>query len=153
MLEKYLYILVISAVPIIEQRGAIPLGILVYDLNPFLVTFVSYIGSLLAMVFVIFAFTPIFKWLGKTKVLKWFYDYIDKKVNKGKKQVEKYEFWGLVLFVAIPLPFTGVWTGSAIAAFMQMDKKKAIVSVCLGAAISAVAIAIISFLAPKLLGY
>lgn len=153
MIEQYLYILGISAIPIIEQRGAIPVGILVYHLNPYLVTLVSYIGSLIPMFFVIFFFTPIFKWLGTKKILKWFYDFVDRKVTRGKDKVEKYEIMGLALFVAIPLPVTGVWTGSAIAAFMQMNKKKALLSVSLGAAISAVIIAGICYVAPKLLGY
>ena len=64
MLQQYLYILGISAIPIIEQRGAIPIGILVYNLDPVLVTLVSYVGSLIPMFFVIFCFSPIFKWLG-----------------------------------------------------------------------------------------
>jgi len=153
MLQQYLYILGISAIPIIEQRGAIPIGILVYNLDPVLVTLVSYVGSLIPMFFIIFCFSPIFKWLGTKKILKWFYDFVDKKVTKGQKKVEKYETIGLSLFVAIPLPVTGVWTGSAVAAFMQMNKKKALISVSVGAAISAVVIAIICYVAPKLLGY
>ena len=60
---------------------------------------------------------------------------------------------GLAIFVAIPLPVTGVWTGSAIAAFMQMDKKKAFLSVSAGAAMSAIIITLICYIAPKLLGY
>lgn len=153
MLKQYLYILAISAVPIIEQRGAIPVGILLYNLDPVLVTLVSYVGSLIPMFFVIYCFTPIFKWLNTKKILKWFYDFIDKKVKKGQKKVERYETMGLAIFVAIPLPVTGVWTGSAIAAFMQMDKKKAFVSVSAGAAMSAIIITLICYIAPKLLGY
>lgn len=153
MLKQYLYILAISAVPVIEQRGAIPLGILLYKLDPVLVTLVSYVGSLIPMFFVIYCFTPIFKWLSTKKILKWFYDFVDNKVRKGKEKVERYEVIGLAIFVAIPLPMTGVWTGSAVAAFMQMNKKKAFISVSIGAAISAIIITIICYVAPKLLGY
>ena len=153
MLKQYLYILAISTVPIIEQRGAIPVGILLYNLDPVLVTLVSYVGSLIPMFFVIYCFTPIFKWLSTKKILKWFYDFIDKKVKKGQNKVERYETMGLAIFVAIPLPVTGVWTGSAIAAFMQMDKKKAFLSVSAGAAMSAIIITLICYIAPKLLGY
>ncbi|HHT96040.1 MAG TPA: small multi-drug export protein [Clostridia bacterium] len=153
MLKQYLYILAISAVPVIEQRGAIPLGILLYKLDPVLVTLVSYAGSLIPMFFVIYCFTPIFKWLSTKKILKWFYDFVDNKVRKGKEKVERYEVIGLTIFVAIPLPMTGVWTGSAVAAFMQMNKKKAFISVSIGAAISAIVITVICYVAPKLLGY
>ena len=153
MLKQYLYILAISAVPVIEQRGAIPLGILLYKLDPVLVTLVSYVGSLIPMFFVIYCFTPIFKWLSTKKILKWFYDFVDNKVRKGKENVERYYVIGLAIFVAIPLPMTGVWTGSAVAAFMQMNKKKAFLSVSIGAAISAIVITVICYVAPKLLGY
>lgn len=87
------------------------------------------------------------------KILKWFYDFVDNKVRKGKEKVERYEVIGLTIFVAIPLPMTGVWTGSAVAAFMQMNKKKAFISVSIGAAISAIVITVICYVAPKLLGY
>jgi len=138
-------------VPLIEQRGAIPLGIIVHDLNPWLVFIVSFLGSLVPVPFILFFFSHIFEWLGKTRILRWFYEFIDRKVNKGRDKVEKYERWGLMIFVAIPLPTTGLWTGSAVAAFLKMDRKKAAVYIIAGGLISATVITILSLVFPAML--
>lgn len=152
-MREFFDVLVLSMVPLIEQRGAIPLGIIVYDLNPFAVFAVSFLGSLIPVPFILFFFSRIFEWLGKTKILGWFYRFIDRKVNKGRAKVEKYEKWGLIIFVAIPLPTTGLWTGSAVAAFLQMDWKKASIYIVTGGLISAAAITALSMLFPAILGY
>lgn len=149
-MKEFLEVLLLSMVPLIEQRGAIPLGIIVYNLNPLAVFAVSFLGSLVPVPFILFFFSFIFEWLGKTKILKWFYDFIGKKVEKGRGKVEKYEKWGLMIFVAIPLPTTGLWTGSMVAAFLKMDKKKAAFSIILGGLVSAVIITALSLLFPAL---
>ncbi len=149
-MKEFLKVLLLSMVPLIEQRGAIPLGIIGYNLNPFAVFAVSFLGSLVPVPFILFSFSYIFEWLGKTKLLKWFYDFIERKVEKGKGKVEKYEKWGLILFVAIPLPTTGLWTGSAVAAFLKMDKKKAAIYIILGGLISAAIITALSMIFPAL---
>lgn len=149
-MKEFIKVLLLSMVPLIEQRGAIPLGIIGYDLNPLAVFAVSFIGSLVPVPFILFFFSYIFEWLGKTKLLKWFYDFVEKKVEKGKGKVEKYEKWGLIVFVAIPLPTTGLWTGSAVAAFLKMDKKKAAVYIIIGGLISAAAITALTMIFPAL---
>lgn len=152
-MKEFIEVLLLSMVPLIEQRGAIPLGIIVHNLNPWLVFIVSFIGSLVPVPFILFFFSYIFEWLGKTKLLKWFYDFVERKIQKGKGKVEKYEKWGLIIFVAIPLPTTGLWTGSAVAAFLKMEKKKASVYIVIGGFISAVLITAMSLIFPALLGY
>jgi len=139
-----------SAVPILEQRFSIPLGIFAYHINPFIVFITAFIGSLLPVPFILFFFSYIFEWLGKTKILKWFYDFVDKKVQKGKGKIDKYEKWGLIIFVAIPFPTTGLWTGSAIAAFLKMDKKQAFKYVFIGGLISATIITAVCLLLPEI---
>ena len=148
MLEL-LKVFLLSAVPIIEQRGSIPLGIWVYEINPIIIFITAFLGSLLPVPFILFFFSHIFEWLGKTKLLKWFYDFVDKKVQKSKDKIEKYEKWGLIIFVAIPLPTTGLWTGSAVAAFLKMDKKKSFKYVFIGGLISATVITLICVLLPE----
>ncbi|HPJ22628.1 MAG TPA: small multi-drug export protein [Clostridia bacterium] len=150
-MKKILEVFLLSMVPLIEQRGAIPLGIIVHDLNPWLVFIVSFLGSLVPVPFILFFFSHIFEWLGKTRILRWFYEFIDRKVNKGRDKVEKYERWGLMIFVAIPLPTTGLWTGSAVAAFLKMDRKKAAVYIIAGGLISATVITILSLVFPAML--
>jgi len=150
---KLLYIFLISMVPLIEQRGAIPVGIIAYHLNPLTVFLVSLLGSAVPAPFVYFFFNRILAWMKTNKILPKFTAFIEKKVQKGAKQVEKYMEIGLTIFVGIPLPTTGLWTGSAIAAFLGLDFKKSMVCVFLGGIISAIIITVISVVAPAILGF
>jgi uncharacterized membrane protein len=140
-----LKVLILSAVPLVEQRGAIPLGILFYKINPATVFIVSYLGSLLPVPFVLILFNVVFEWLKKFKFLNGFNNFVDKKVRTGSKKIERYKEIGLIIFVAIPLPTTGLWTGSAIAAFLGLDFKKSFLCVALGGIISAAIITAILY--------
>jgi len=139
-------------VPLIEQRGAIPVGILGYQMNPWLVAIVSLLGSFIPAPFIYFFFNKIFAWMKTIKLFDKFTNFVEKKVQKGSKQLEKYKEIGLITFVGIPLPTTGLWTGTAVAAFMGLDFKKSMVCVFLGGIISAALIAIFSVVAPALVG-
>ena len=149
---KLLYIFLISMVPLIEQRGAIPVGIIGYHINPLTVFLVSLLGSAVPAPFVFLFFNRILAWMKKKKFLPKFTDFIEKKVQKGAKQVEQYMEIGLTIFVGIPLPTTGLWTGTAIAAFLGLDFKKSMACVFLGGIISAIIITILSVAAPAILG-
>jgi uncharacterized membrane protein len=150
---NYLKVILISAVPVIEQRGAIPLGILLYDMNPVLTCALSFLGSLLPVPFVLLLFNIVFDWMKKIKFFNLFSRYIQKKLDKGSKKVEHFKYWGLLIFVAIPLPTTGLWTGSAIASFLGLDFKKSFLYIAGGGIISAVAITILTGVFPAFLGY
>ena len=139
-------------VPLIEQRGAIPVGILVYGLNPWLVAIVSLIGSFIPAPFIYFFFNKIFAWMKTIKLFDKFTNFVEKKVQKGSKKLEKYKEIGLITFVGIPLPTTGLWTGTAAAAFMGLDFKKSMICVFLGGIASAILITVLSIAAPALLG-
>ncbi len=139
-------------VPLIEQRGAIPIGTIAYNINPFLVFFISLIGSFVPAPFVYFFFNKILAWMKTIKAFDKFTNFVDKKIQKGAKKIEKYTEIGLITFVGIPLPTTGLWTGSAIAAFLGLDFKKSMVCVFLGGVISAAIITALSVAAPAILG-
>jgi uncharacterized membrane protein len=139
-------------VPLIEQRGAIPVGILGYQMNPWLVAIVSLIGSFIPAPFIYFFFNRIFAWMKTIKLFDKFTNFVEKKVQKGSKKLEKYKEIGLITFVGIPLPTTGLWTGTAAAAFMGLDFKKSMVCVFLGGIISAILITVLSMAAPVLVG-
>ena len=138
-----------SAVPLIEQRGAIPYGI--FSGQPaWLVFLVSLAGSILPVPFILLLFNQIYQWL-----LKWqFFDrvvkHIDKKIAKNQATFEKYEELALIIFIAIPLPTTGLWTGSAIAYFLKLDFKKSLFCAVLGGIISATIITALCVLIPGL---
>ena len=150
---ELLHIFLLSAVPLIEQRGAIPVGIIAYQIHPLTVFVVSFLGSLLPVPFILLLFNAIFEWMKKVKSLSRFTRYIEKKVTTGSAKIEKYKEIGLIAFVAIPLPTTGLWTGSAVAAFLRLDFKKSFFCVALGGIISAAVITLLSMLFPALIGY
>ncbi len=140
-------------VPLIEQRGAIPVGTIAYNLNPFLVFFVSLLGSAVPAPFVFLFFKKILGWMKTIKFFDKFTGFVERKIQKGAKKMEGKTEAGLIIFVGIPLPTTGLWTGSAIAAFLGMDFKKSMVCVFIGGIISAVIITAVSVTAPALLGF
>lgn len=151
-MKKILSIFIWAAVPLLEQRWAIPNGIIIQDLNPFVVFIAAYLGSLLPVPFIMFFFEKIFNFLGKYKAFSWIYRFIEKKITKNKKKFEKYKELVLITFIAIPIPTTGVWTGTAIAAFLKFDFKKSLFCSAIGAFISALIITLMSVFFPKLLG-
>ena len=122
-LIPFAIIVFISAIPLIEQRGSIPIGILLYDLNPALVFLTCLFGSLIPAPIILLLFNPIFNWLKKFKFLNWFTGFVEKKLQKNTPKLEKYKEIGLIIFIGIPLPTTGVWTGSAVAAVLGLDMK------------------------------
>lgn len=142
----------ISAVPLIEQRGAIPIGIIGYNINPYIVMFVSFLGSLLPVPFILLLFNKIFTWMKKYKRLEKINNFIENKLRKNSGKMEKYKEIGLIIFVAIPLPTTGLWTGSAVASFLGLDFKKSFICTALGGVCSAVIITILSVVFPAVLG-
>lgn len=134
-LSNELLVFVISLFPIIELRGAIPVGF-VLDMNPWVLYILAVVGNLLPIPFILLLIRPIVQWFLKTKYFRRFGLWLEAKVEKHKHKVEKYEFWGLCLFVAIPLPGTGAWTGALIAAFLGMRLKKALPPIILGVLIA-----------------
>lgn len=126
-----LIILFTAAMPIIELKGAIPIGISL-GLSPLLSASISFLGSIIPVPFILFGLRPIFAYLQKFRYFNKFIKYITKKsLSKGGK-VQKYGAWGLFLFVAIPLPGTGVWTGSLIATLLNIRFKWAFIAIFLG---------------------
>ena len=151
-LIPYAIITFISAIPLIEQRGSIPIGILLFNLNPALVFLTCLFGSLIPAPIILLLFNPIFNWLKKFKFLNWFTGFIENRLQKNTPKIEKYKEIGLIIFIGIPLPTTGVWTGSAVAAVLGLDMKKSLFCALLGALISAIILTVLSFFAPAILG-
>jgi uncharacterized membrane protein len=83
--------------------------------------------------------------MGTTKKLKGISEWLNKKAEKNKPKIDKYGFWGLVLFVGIPLPGTGAWTGSLVAGLFEMDRKKSLLAVMIGSLLASVIMMIFSF--------
>ncbi|MEO0077256.1 MAG: small multi-drug export protein, partial [candidate division WOR-3 bacterium] len=112
-----LTIVITAMLPIIELRGAIPLGINFYQISWYKVVLLSLIGNLLPILPILYLLDTISKLLSRISVFKKFFNWLFTRTRKRSKIIEEYEMLGLTVFVAIPLPMTGAWTG-AIAAFL-----------------------------------
>lgn len=141
---KELIVFIISLMPILELRGGLIAAALL-GLNVVPAFIICLIGNLLPIPFILWLITPIFNWLKKTKHLSKLVDKIEKKALKKKDKIEKAEFFGLLFFVGIPLPGTGGWTGSLIAALIDMDKRKALCAITLGVILAGLIVGSLSF--------
>lgn len=129
---KLLQTFLISMVPVIELRGAIPYGV-ARGLTFWQAIPVAIVGNLVPVPFIIVFIRKIFAWL-RTKSA-WLNGLVTKLENRALSKtdtVKKYAFWGLFLFVAIPLPGTGAWTGALIAAMLEMRVKEAFPAIAFG---------------------
>lgn len=135
MLFGYLATFFISMIPIIELRGAIPVGVLTFHLSYFESFIISFIGNILPVYFIVKYIRPIFNLLGRIKILKkiidWATEKATKKISESTK-LQKGALLGVYLFVAVPLPGTGAWMGSLIANFLDLPAKKAVPVIVLG---------------------
>lgn len=137
-------VILTAALPIIELRGAIPVGISL-GLSPIHATILAFIGSIIPVPFILFTIRPIFNYLKTTKTFKKLVQKLtDRSMSKNSRKVQKYGVWALVLIVAIPLPGTGVWSGSLAAALLDMRFKYAFPAILVGNLIAGILIMIIS---------
>ena len=128
----------IAMVPVLELRAAIPAGVIA-GLNLQAVLAAAIMGNLLPIPFIIVFIRKIFKWMqSKSPRLANIVAKLEAKADKKKDKVLKYEFWGLMLFVAIPLPGTGAWTGALIAAMLDMQLKRAFPAIAVGVLTAAI---------------
>ena len=129
---------VMAMVPIIELRGAIPYGAGIAGLPIWQATLIAVLGNLLPVPFLVVFTRDVFALMRKKSdklnsiVLR-----MERKADKNKDVVLRYEFWGLVILVAIPLPGTGAWTGALVAAMMDMQLKRAFPAIALGVVVAA----------------
>jgi uncharacterized membrane protein len=136
-------VLLTALMPVIEVRGAIPVGISL-GLSPLNTAFISVVGSMIPMPVVFFSIRPVFTYLKGTRLFRNMVNRIIRRSLGKSGKVQKYGVWGLALFVAVPLPGTGVWTGAIIAALLDIRFKRAFAAILLGDVIAAVAIMLVS---------
>ena len=143
---KEIIIFIISMVPILELRGGLlAAGPAFLDVAMWRAIPICIIGNIIPVPFILLFITKIFDWLKGTKKIKPLVEKLENRAMNKKDQIERYQFWGLVLFVGIPLPGTGAWTGSLIAALLGMKFRKAFPAVILGIFIAAFIMTILSY--------
>ena len=141
-----LCVLFCSMLPIIELRGAIPMGA-AFGLPWWQTYIIAVIGNMLPVPIILLFVKSVLNWMAGCKV-KFFNKVANKmfeKAEKNREKIEKYAFWGLTLFVAIPLPATGAWTGTLVAALFDMKFWKSLLSALIGVMIAGVVMTLISY--------
>ena len=133
-----------AMLPIIELRGAIPLGAAI-GLPWYSNFIVSIIGNLLPVPFILFFIKAVLNFMKKTKAFAKVALWIEAKAEKHKSALDKGAFLGLLLFVAIPIPGTGAWTGSLIASLAGIKISKSIVAITLGVLLAGVIMTLASY--------
>ncbi|MBQ8576740.1 MAG: small multi-drug export protein [Clostridia bacterium] len=143
-MKNYLYILLISMVPLIELRGAIPVGTAL-GLAWYANLALCVIGNMIPVPFILFFIEKIFAFMKRYEKLGKIAVFFEEKGEKNKEKVTKYATWGLLVFVGVPLPGTGAWTGALVAALLKMDKKTAILSIFGGVVLAGIIVTLISY--------
>ena len=144
-IPSWLVVLLVSMMPILELRAGLFVAKFL-NLNLWAAIPICVVGNIIPIPFILLFIKKIFKWLGKTKLFHKLIDKLEKRAMKKSSALSKGEFWGLVLFVGIPIPGTGAWMGSLIAALLEIDFKKAIVAELVGIVIATIIISILSYL-------
>lgn len=143
-LSPKVMILLLSTLPVTELRASIPIGILVLKQDVKIVFLFSIIGNMIPIVPIYFFLQPVSRALSKTKYMRMFFDWFFKKAKKKSGLIEKYETIGLMLFVCIPFPGTGVWTGCTIASLLRMRFLPTFIAATLGVIIAAVIVTVLT---------
>ncbi|MBR4261737.1 MAG: small multi-drug export protein [Bacilli bacterium] len=143
-LGKNITIFIISLLPLIELRGGLIAAALL-NVSFIKAFIICYIANILPIPFILLLIKAILDWMRKTKLFKGIVNWLDKKVEKKKGRIEKYGYYGVLLFVGIPLPGTGAWTGALIATMLNMEKKKTFLYIALGVLLAGIIMSILSY--------
>ncbi len=141
---KEILIAIISIMPILELRGGLIAAALLHA-NPVTSFIVALIANMLPIPFILWFITPLFKKLKQFRAFDKWIEKLERRALKKKDKIEKAEFWGLLLFVGVPLPGTGAWTGCLIAAILDMNKKKSLLAACLGVLLAGIIMMVVSY--------
>ncbi|HZJ18509.1 MAG TPA: small multi-drug export protein [Patescibacteria group bacterium] len=147
MLENNLLKVFISAMlPITELRGALPLALLHYRIDIVTAYFITVIGNMIPVIFIVFLLDPVQKFLSsRSRLFRWFFQKLFERTrSKHTKRFETMEEIALITFVAIPLPMTGGWSGALAAFVFGISPKKSIPLIFLGVAIAGVIVSILT---------
>ncbi len=145
-MKNYIYVFLVAMVPLIELRGAIPIAYGIHTANPEFNIPLSYIiiaiGNMLPVPFIFFFARKVLEWGKDKRYIGKFFTWCLEKGEKGGQKLQAKAgrglYWALLLFVGIPLPGTGAWTGTLAASFLDMDFKKSVLAVIGGVVLASV---------------
>lgn len=131
-------------VPVIELRGALPIGVGM-GLSPVTALIVSLIGNMIPVPFVLLLIRKILQWMHRFKTFDRFASFLEAKAEKAGDKLVKYEMFGLFLLVAVPLPGTGAYTGSLVAALFDLRFKNAVPVIYAGVLVAGIVVFLITY--------
>ena len=137
-------VFIISMIPILELRGGL-LAASLLKISAAKAIPLCVIGNIIPIPFILLFIRKIFKVMKKTKLFHGLIVRLENRAMRKSDQVKKYEFWGLMLFVGIPLPGTGAWTGSLIASLLDVDIKKSSLAILSGIVLATIIMYIVSY--------
>ena len=140
----------LAMTPIGELRIALPWGITMGEMSWYSAYFWAIAGNFLISIPIVFLLGPISNYLMRWALAKRFFDWLFERTRRKGKLIETWEFWGLVVFVGIPLPVTGAWTGAAAAFLFGLSYKKSLLAILTGLFMSATIVTIITTTGVKL---
>ena len=135
---------IVSLFPVLELRGGM-IAARILNIDFIQAFLVCYLGNMIPIPFILLFIRKIFKLMRKVKFLGKIVDKLEARADKKKGTIEKYKEWGLLIFVAIPLPGTGGWTGALIAALMDLRMKKCLPIIALGVFIAGLIMSLITY--------
>lgn len=144
LVGKYLIVFITSMLPILELRGGLIVASLL-NLPMWQSFLVCLIGNVIPIPLILWFITPIFGKLKQIKGLRNVVNRLEKKAKSKQEKIENLKYIGLFLFVGIPLPGTGAWTGCLIAALLDLDKKKSFIAAFLGVLLAGIIMLILSY--------
>jgi uncharacterized membrane protein len=144
--SKELVVLIISALPVVELRGAIPVAINLFHFPWYYALLLAVIGNLIPVPIILLFLNTIVRYLSRVSIFDRFFRWLFAYAQRRGGIIERYERIGLALFVAIPLPITGAWTGSLVAVLFGLKFKHAILSILVGVLIAGVIVTCLSLL-------
>jgi len=145
-LSTGLLVVIISALPITELRGALPVAIKLFHLPWYQALLLAVIGNMLVVPFLLVLFESLAKVISRTNRGKRLLNWLFKRTGRGTAVVEKYKSIGLMAFVAIPFPGTGVWTGSLVAVLCRLKFGRALLSMTAGVIVSGAIVTVLSLM-------
>lgn len=144
MLNDILKTLVTGMLPILEIRGAIPVGVAA-GMDPWAAFAIGLIGNMIPVPFLILLTRKVLNWMKKHHLLDKFTSFLERKGSEKAEQVQRYSFLGLFILVAIPLPGTGAWTGALVASLLDMRLKRALPAIGMGVAVAGLIILVFTY--------
>ena len=145
MAGEFTLTMLVSMVPVVELRGGIPFGVTA-GLPVWAAYLAAVIGNMLPVPFIIVYIRRIFQWMRRRSArLNSLADRLERKAHLKGQKVTKYKYLGLAIFVAIPLPGTGAWTGALAAAFLDMPLRRALPSILIGVLVAGAAVSALTF--------